>query len=92
MHTHDNEMRQMLEMERIKSVKAQAKMQEQDFNNAKQVTQLELKVASLMRLKSSSSINSPEHGARYSVDSESKKYAAHDDSQFELLDQLDAKI
>ena len=63
-------------------------MQEQDFNNQKQVAQLEMKIASLVRLKS---MNSEGQGSRFSTDSYNK-FASVEESQFELLDQLDAKI
>ena len=66
-------------------------MQEQDFNNQKQVAQLEMKIASLVRLKSTSSMNSHGQGPRFSTDSYNK-FASVEESQFELLDQLDSKI
>ena len=79
-----NETREQYEQEKRKKYQLEARLKEQEFTYQKQVTQLKLKVASLMRVKSSGLDDMVMKGSEYEEEEHDQTW--FEEGQFDILD------
>ena len=84
-------MRMLLEQEKVKVIKAEAKLQDQDFVSQKKILSLTIKVTQLMRVKSTAGFQSSNQAnpkMRQTEGDEEEAYC-QDDAELNVIDELD---